>query len=135
MHEYPITLEIIRIAEEAARGQGAERVEKIALVIGDLSGYVGESVHMYFDEISKGTACEGCELEITRIRPKVKCRNCGHMFERKPFSFECPLCGGTAMPTKIGSEFYIDHIEVSKYKEMGHGDGKDRRQTVDIRQE
>ena len=124
MHEYPITLEIIRIAEEAAREKKAARVDKIALVIGDLSGYVGESVQMYFDEISKGTVCEGCRLEITRVKSKVKCTACGEVFERKPFSFECPVCGGQAGPTKIGTEFCIDHIEVS-YKEKQNGDGID----------
>lgn len=122
MHEYPITLEIIRIAEETAKEQNAVHVDKIALVIGDLSGYVGESVHMYFDEISRGTACEGCRLEIMRVRPKVKCTACGEVFERKPFSFECPVCKGQAGPTSIGTEFYIDHIEVSREKEESHGD-------------
>lgn len=116
MHEYPITLEIIRIAQEAAKKQHAVHVDKIALVIGDLSGYVGESVHMYFDEISKGTVCEGCRLEITRVKPKVKCTACGEVFERKPFSFECPVCKAQAGPTNIGTEFYIDYIEVSRNK-------------------
>ncbi len=125
MHEYPITLEIIRIAEETAREKNAKHVLKIALVIGDLSGYVGESVHMYFDEISKGTACEGCALEITRVRPKVKCQSCGEVFERKPFSFECPVCGGTAGPTTIGTEFYIDYIEVSREKGEDNGNRTD----------
>jgi hydrogenase nickel incorporation protein HypA/HybF len=125
VHEYPVTLEIIRIAGETAKAKNAQRVDKIALVIGDLSGYVGESVHMYFDEISKGTVCEGCRLEITRIRPKVKCSACGEVFERKPFSFECPVCGGPAGPTKIGTEFYIDHIEVSREKGGSDGDGTD----------
>jgi len=121
VHEYPITLEIIRIAVETAKEKNAQRVDKIALVIGDLSGYVGESVHMYFDEISKGTACEGCRLEITRVKPKVKCTSCGEVFERKPFSFECPVCKGHAGPTRIGTEFYIDHIEVHRNK--GDNDG------------
>jgi hydrogenase nickel incorporation protein HypA/HybF len=87
-------------------------------VIGDLSGYVGESVHMYFDEISKGTLCEGCLLDIIRIKPKVQCRACGEIFERKLFSFACPRCGGEAGPTKIGTEFYIDYIEVAKENEI-----------------
>lgn len=113
MHEYPITLEIIRIASQAAQKQKAGKVKKIALVIGDLSGYVGDSISLYFDEISKGTICEGCELEITRIKPKVQCGDCQKLFVRKPFSFECPDCGGEAHPTKIGTEFYIDHIETN----------------------
>lgn len=114
MHEYPVTLEIIRLAEKAARDQGADKVELISLVIGDLSGYVGDSVRMYFDEISKGTACEGCELKIERIEPKTQCSSCGKLFKRKLFSFECPYCGGEGHPTNIGTEFYIDYIEVKK---------------------
>ncbi len=112
MHEYPITLEIIRLAEQAARKGNARRVGRISLVIGDLSGYVGESVKMYFDEISRGTLCEGADLEIRRIRPLVQCASCGKQFERKPFAYTCPDCGGEARPTGIGTEFYIDHIEV-----------------------
>lgn len=114
MHEYPVTLEIIRLAEEAAKKQGAEKVKLISLVIGDLSGYVGDSVSLYFDEISKGTACEGCRLNIERVEPKTQCAACGKLFKRKPFSFECPFCGGEGHPTKIGTEFYIDYIEVEK---------------------
>ncbi len=125
MHEYPITLEIIRIAVKTAKEKNAQHVDKIALVIGDLSGYVGESVHMYFDEISKGTACEGCRLEITRVKPQVKCTVCSEVFERKPFSFECPVCKGQAGPTNIGTEFYIDHIEVSRNKGVKDGNGTD----------
>lgn len=112
MHEYPITLEIIRLAENAARGKNASKVGKIVLVIGDLSGYVGDSVQLYFDEISRGTLCDGAMLEIRRVRSQVQCADCGLLFERKPFSYECPSCGGEAHPTKIGTEFYIEYIEV-----------------------
>jgi hydrogenase nickel incorporation protein HypA/HybF len=114
MHEYPVTLEIIRLAEQAAKNQGADKVELISLVIGDLSGYVGDSVRMYFDVISKGTLCEGCELDIRRIETKLRCASCGELFKRRPYSFECPSCGGEGRPTDIGTEFYIDYIEVKK---------------------
>ena len=124
MHEYPITLEIIRIASEAAKERNAVSVSKISLVIGDLSGYVGESIHMYFDEISKGTICEGCALEIERIKPKVQCSACGELFERKLLSFECPFCGGEAHPTKIGTEFFIKSIEAMVDEENTRGNSE-----------
>ena len=124
MHEYPITLVIIRIAEKAAREGKASRVSKVSLVIGDLSGYVGDSVNMYFEEISKGTMCECADLEIRRIRPQVLCAGCGKTFERKPFLYTCPECGGEARPTKIGTEFYIDHIEVENDNPEGEEHGK-----------
>ena len=111
MHEYPLTREVIRIAEEAAKSRGAKKITKIALVIGDLSGYAGDSVHMYFDEISKGTMCGGAKLVIRRIKPRLVCVKCGEKYELAPFVFECPSCGGEPRLAKEGSEFYIDYIE------------------------
>ena len=58
MHEYPVTLEIVRIAENTAREKGG-LVKAIHLVVGEDSGFIGESIQMYFDVISEGTLCEG----------------------------------------------------------------------------
>jgi hydrogenase nickel incorporation protein HypA/HybF len=114
MHEYPITLEIIRIAEEAAARANAAKVNKITVVAGEYSGFIPESVMMYFEEISSGTGCEGALLEIRRVRAKLRCSKCGELFERKPFSFSCPLCGGDGGPTATGREFYVESIEVDE---------------------
>ena len=73
MHEYPITQQIIKIAEDHCKKAGADRVTKINLVIGDYSGYVGSSVQMYFDIISEGTMCEKAEVAIQHIKPKLRC--------------------------------------------------------------
>lgn len=67
---------------------------------------------MYFDIISKGTMVDGATIEIEHIKPKLKCTRCGELFERKPFSFECPVCKGQGEPSEVGKEFYIDTIEV-----------------------
>ena len=112
MHEYPITQQIIKIAENHAREADAEKVTAVNLVVGDYSGFIGDSIQMYFDIISEGTLCEGAEIRIQRVKPKLRCSSCGELFERKLFSFECPKCGGEGGPTEIGKEFYIDSIEV-----------------------
>ena len=112
MHELPITEKIIKIAEEHCRENGGTKVTKIHLVIGENSGIVGSSVQMYFDVITEGTLCEGAQLEMTSVKPKLRCKSCGHLFVRAPFSFSCPECGGDGEPTDIGREFYIDTIEV-----------------------
>jgi len=117
MHEYPITCEIISIAEKYLlenEKHKTARVKKIRLVVGDMCGYVGESIQMYFDEIAKDTACSGAILEICRVKSKLKCEKCGGLFERKLFSFSCPECGGQGFPTEIGKEFYIDSIEIER---------------------
>lgn len=114
MHEYPITEQIVKIAEKHAAEASASRVTLIKLVVGDYSGFVGESIKMYFDLIAKDTLCEGADITFERVKPKVKCNVCGELFERKPLSFDCPKenCNGLGEPTEIGKEFYIESIEV-----------------------
>ncbi len=112
MHEYPITRQIIKIAGEHAQKAKATRVILIHLVVGDYSGFIGDSISMYFDILSEGTPCEGAKLSIRKVSPQLRCRSCGELFKKVPFSFECPACGGEGGPTEIGKEFYIESIEV-----------------------
>jgi hydrogenase nickel incorporation protein HypA/HybF len=114
MHEFPITQQIIKLAEERAAGLRAVRVKSIKLVVGDSSGFVGDSIQMYFDAISEGTLCEGARIEIGRVKAKMSCTGCGELFERKFLSFVCPKCGAQGAPTEIGREFYIESIEVER---------------------
>lgn len=111
MHEYPVTLEIVRMAEEAAKAKNGI-VKAIHLVVGEDSGFIGESIQMYFDIIAEGTLCDGAILTIKDIKPKMKCDVCGQLFERKRFSFTCPYCGGDGSPTDIGKEFYIESVDL-----------------------
>lgn len=114
MHEYPITEQIVKIAAEHGQNARASKIEAIRLVAGERSGYIIESIQMYFDIISEGTLCEGAKLEIETVRPKLKCPACGILFERKPMSFACPACGADGEPTEIGREFYIDSIVIAE---------------------
>ena len=111
MHEYPVTVEIVRMAEEAARARGG-RVRNIHLVVGEDSGFIGESIQMYFDVVADGTLCEGAKLSIRSVAPLLRCDVCGQLFERKRFSFTCPDCGGDGSPTEFGKEFYIDTVDI-----------------------
>ena len=117
MHEYPITKNIIEVAARHAAAAvtdgGSVTVKKIALVIGEASGIVGDCIRLYFDIIAEGTVCEDAVLEIETVRPMLRCKVCGTLFVRKPFSFECE-CGGEGAPTEIGREFYVKHIEVEQ---------------------
>ena len=112
MHEASVTEALLRLVLEKAAGLGVLKVTKVFLVVGDLTGYVGESIQFYFDQYSKGTAAEGAEVAVTRVESRMRCTSCGRIFARQRFSFSCPDCGGEGEATKIGTEFYIESIEI-----------------------
>ncbi|MFU0825737.1 MAG: hydrogenase maturation nickel metallochaperone HypA [Clostridium sp.] len=114
MHEYPITKRIIEIAEEFANKNNGKEVKQINLIVGDYSGYVASSIELYFEIIAEGPLqpLHKAKLNIERVKPKLKCTRCGELFERKVFSFQCPICSGDGVPTEIGKEFYIKSIEI-----------------------
>ena len=64
MHELAITEHLVRMVTEKANEAGAETVTRVRLVIGERSGYVNESLKMYFGIMSEGTICAGAELEF-----------------------------------------------------------------------
>ena len=111
MHEYPVTVQIVDIASETASKNNG-RVRRIDLVVGEDSGFIGESIQMYFDVVAEGTLCEGAQLFIEDVKPQLRCDSCGKLFERKRFSFQCPFCGGDGSPTEIGKEFYVKSVEL-----------------------
>lgn len=123
MHEYPLVQSVIKTASAHALEYKDARVKSIRLVVGDGTGYVPESIQMYFDILSKGTVCEGASIEIRRVKPVMKCEACGREFERSPFSFDCPDCGGLGSPTEVGKELYVDEIEILVDEGEEHNEG------------
>ncbi len=111
MHEYHEAIHIIEHAIEQAKAEGKSKVTKIHLVIGDSSGYSGDSIRMHFEDAAKGTICEGAEICVQQVKTMLRCPNCHELFVRKPFHFECPHCGTEGVPSEVGKEMAIDHIE------------------------
>lgn len=123
MHELPLVQSIIGKATEHARLHGGCSVKSISLVVGDGTGYVPDSIQLYFDIAAAGTMCEGAALLVRRVKPRMRCSACGKDFERRPFTFDCPDCGGEGSPTDVGRELYIEDIEIS----ICEGDKDDER--------
>ena len=104
MHEGPVTEEIIRIACEAAAAQQG-RVTAISLVVGEDSGFIGESIQMYFDVMSEGTVCEGAVLHLECVKPKLRCTRCGQLFYAGLLVLLVPPAAVTAGLRKLARNF------------------------------
>ncbi len=67
MHELTITQSMFDLVLEQAKKAEAKKVGKINLVIGEMTGVVGDCVQFYFDFISKGTLAEGAALSFVMV--------------------------------------------------------------------
>jgi hydrogenase nickel incorporation protein HypA/HybF len=112
MHEMSITQNMMDIVLEYAEKNSASKVGKINLVIGELTGYVEDSVLFYFDFFSRGTLAEGAALSFTTIPARGKCRACGAAFDLKEFDWLCPNCQSKELDIIAGRELFVESIEV-----------------------
>ncbi len=112
MHELAVTQQILETVLNAARREGAVRVTRVRLVLGDLSTFVDASVRFYWDMVAEGTLCEGSDLEFERVPAKFSCRTCGAEYSCGAELSPCPKCGGADVRVIGGDEFHVASIDV-----------------------
>jgi hydrogenase nickel incorporation protein HypA/HybF len=64
MHELGMATALVEQVEEIARREGAARIVRIELVVGDLSGVDREALEFVFPFAAERTAAEGATLAI-----------------------------------------------------------------------
>ena len=112
MHEMAITQSMVDLVLDEARKGGARRVTRINLVLGELSGVVGDCVQFYFGLMSKDTIAEGAAIVFSTVATKAKCRQCSRVFEVKESDWICPDCHSVGVDLVAGNELFVESIEV-----------------------
>ncbi len=113
MHEMAVTQSILDIVVRHAEQAGAQRICAINLVIGELTGFVDDSIQFYFDFLSQDTVAQGAQLNIERIPARVRCHVCGAEY-KPPDSrlWTCPQCDALGGEVMGGKEFSVSSIEI-----------------------
>jgi len=112
MHELGVTQQILEVILKKAKEAEAEKVTRINLVIGEMTGIVDDSVQFYFDLLSKDSIAGGAILSFERVSTLMRCRRCGFSFTLDKSLWSCPQCKEWDAEVVAGREFYIDSIEV-----------------------
>jgi len=112
MHELSITQDMLDLVLKQAKESGGGEVEKINLVIGEMTGVVEQCIRFYLDFLAKGTPAEGVALAVTNVPIKVRCRACDKTFEPDELDWSCPHCGGKELEIIAGKELFVESIEV-----------------------
>lgn len=112
MHETPIVFKIVGIAEHHAKINGANKVNRLVIQIGELSDVIPDAVKMCFPMCIEGTMLDGASLEIETIPAIGVCRQCSNKYNLIEHEFKCPKCQCEHWEIITGRELLIKEIEV-----------------------
>jgi len=112
LHELGITQNLVEIAANTARANGAARVLSVSVTIGELAGVIPEAVEFAFDVVTRGTLLEGAKLVIQRIPGRGRCAACGTESPIDQYTFSCPVCDAPALDRLQGDELKITELEI-----------------------
>lgn len=104
MHEYSVMSGVVGAILERIKGMNVKRVERVDMIVGELTFLSPEQMKFAFEVLSEGTLLEGAELNIEIRKARIKCRKCGYeggmsVEESEEYHYElpifkCPKCGG-----------------------------------------
>ena len=112
MHELSLTQNLVAIAEQHARREGAVRIRTLTLQIGVLSGVIPEAVEFAFETCSRGTMAENARLEIVAVPGLGYCPECEQDYPMADLTTTCPRCSGFTLDIRRGQEMALIEMEV-----------------------
>jgi hydrogenase nickel incorporation protein HypA/HybF len=115
MHEFGLVVSMLEMAEQAARDDGASRIDAIHLEVGALAGVVPEAMDFAFLGAREGTMAQAARLEVTYLPAIAYCATCRQEFELdNRFGIAmCPSCDTPSADLRQGRELQISHLEVA----------------------
>lgn len=113
MHELSICMSLLDQVQRIAQEHRAERVERILLRIGPLSGVEAPLLANAYPLAAAGTIAEHAQLDIEPAPIRVHCVDCGAESEATPNRLLCASCGGYHTKLISGDEMLLASLEMS----------------------
>jgi hydrogenase nickel incorporation protein HypA/HybF len=113
MHELAVCQSLLDQVQRIAADHGADRVERILLRIGPLSGVEGPLLRNAFPLSAAGTVAEHAVLEIEPAPVRVHCITCGAETDATPNRLVCGACGDWHTRLVSGDEMLLARLELS----------------------
>ena len=112
MHEMGIAQNILEIALEAAKREGATKISRIDLVAGELRGLVPMQMTFCFGIVAQNTIASSAYLNIEETPVTAHCEDCGADFKVEEYKYLCPKCSSANVKVTGGSELRVKDIEI-----------------------
>lgn len=112
MHELSLAGGVLRLVEQAAVREGFQRVQRLVLEAGALSGVEVRALRFALDAVSPGTCLEGCTIDIEEPPGQAWCLTCSHSVPLAALGDACPLCGSWQLQPTGGTELRVRELLV-----------------------
>jgi hydrogenase nickel incorporation protein HypA/HybF len=114
MHEVGIMESALDTVFRELRARGGQRVHRIVLRVGAVSGVEPEALKFAFEAVAPDTAAAGAVLEIELAPARAFCAPCAEEFVvASTFIFTCPRCGRPSGEIRAGRELELQRMEIS----------------------
>ncbi|MEK6776682.1 MAG: hydrogenase maturation nickel metallochaperone HypA [bacterium] len=107
-----VTREILKQLIEKAQSEGASRITRIEIEVGELSGLDTKEIQTHFENLSQDTLAQGAKLSIIPIPLKVRCLSCSTEYNAGGFKMTCSHCGSISSELISGNELRVKEMEV-----------------------
>lgn len=113
MHEAGIIQNVLEIAKDTAFRNKAERILKLHLRVGSMSGVVPEALMFAFEAMRKDTIASQANLHIEIVPALCRCNKCKNEYQPEDdFDFLCPNCGSGDVIMLKGRELDLVSIDL-----------------------
>lgn len=118
MHEASIVSALLKEVEKELAASGVrERVKRLSVVVGRLSGAYPEALRFAFEVLSSGTPAEGAELVIETPMARCRCLQCNAEEEVEDIFCVCSACGSANVTVTGSRDLLLSSIEVGDRRE------------------
>jgi hydrogenase nickel incorporation protein HypA/HybF len=123
MHELSVCQSLLDQVIRIAADHGANRVERVLLRIGPLSGIEAPLLRNAYPIAAAGTLAEDAVLDIEPAPVRVHCVTCGAETDATPNRLLCGACGDWHTRLVSGDEMLLASLELSIPEEAEGNDG------------
>ncbi|MDN5293900.1 MAG: hydrogenase nickel incorporation protein HypA/HybF [Eubacteriales bacterium] len=110
MHETALVASILELVEQHLRQHQLQKLKKIKLLVGTMSGASPEALQFAFAAAVVSTPHQEAELEIEEVAAEAECSLCGEKFPYQPGT-GCPRCHSYFVRLTRGEELLVEYIE------------------------
>ena len=110
MHELGICDAMLKMVRGIMRDEELERVDRITVEVGSLSGVMPNFLADCWEAVTDGTELQDTEFVIEELAGTAKCLDCEEEFVADLDDLTCPKCRGKKLMPLTGRDLTLKEI-------------------------